>query len=196
MEPVSFSVNGENIKISRCSGVYFPSDDTFLLLDKLRPEGRCLEIGSGSGIISIILARRGYSVIASDINSEALSCTELNASLNGVKFEVILSDLFDGIRGKFDTIIFNPPYLPGEEEEAKIEESEIWYGGTDGLTIIRKFLHGLPDHLNRGGKCYTVLSSLTDIDSLKREFNFYRFDVLEEKSFFMEKIFAYSLSLI
>lgn len=196
MEPVSFSVDGENLKIVRCPGVYFPSDDTLLLIDKLKPEGKCLEIGSGSGFISIVLARRGYSIIASDINMKALSCTQLNASLNNVKLEVLLSDLFDEITGKFDTIIFNPPYLPGEEGEEKIEESEMWYGGMDGLTVIRKFLHGLSDHLSLGGKCYTILSSLTDINRLKREFSFYNFEVLGEKDFFMEKIFAYCLSLI
>lgn len=196
MEPVSFCIDGESIKVSRCNRVYFPSEDTFLLLETLSPEGKCLEIGSGSGLISIVLARKGYSTIASDINPDAVECTELNSSLNDVKVEVLLSDLFDGINGSFDTIIFNPPYLPGDGEEEEIEESEMWYGGEDGLTVIRKFLAGLPEHLNRGGRCYMILSSLTDIDGLKREFNTYSFEVLGERSFFMEKIFAYSLSLI
>jgi release factor glutamine methyltransferase len=194
MEPVSFQIKGCTIKISRCREAYFPSDDTMLLADSIVPRGKCLEIGCGSGLASIMIAKMGFSILSSDINPEAVKCTEGNASLNGVKIKTVCCDLFSGIEGSFDTVIFNPPYLPGETYEEKVKGSEMWYGGEDGLQTARKFLSELGKHLNRGGKCYIILSSLTDIDGLQREFKQYEFQRLAEKKIFMETIYAYSLS--
>ena len=95
--------------------VYQPAEDTYLLLRaalaEARPEDLALEIGCGSGFISQELAGKVGRLIATDINPHAV----LAAKARGV--EVIRADIFQGIKGKFDMILFNPPYLPTKPEE-------------------------------------------------------------------------------
>jgi HemK-related putative methylase len=104
-----------------------------------------LEVGCGSGLVSLELARQVESLVALDINPHAVRATRER----GV--EVIRSDLFGGIRGKFDLIIFNPPYLPTE----RAERSDQWInyaldGGESGRETIGRFLLDLAEHLRRG----------------------------------------------
>lgn len=189
-------VDGKIIRIKRCNGVYFPAEDSILLYRSIKPQRKCLEIGCGSGFISILLAMDGLDVTSADINCRAVKCTEENAALNNVVLKTICCDLFHGVEGKFDTIIFNPPYLPGEPGEEKASESEQWHGGEDGLSIVRSFLRGLIHHLQGNGKCYLILSSLTNINGLIHDFREYEFTRIAEDQFFMEKIFVYMVSLI
>lgn len=177
------------ITIEVCEGVYAPSDDSYLLLDRVECGERVLEIGSGSGIISIACALDGSEVDAVDINERAVQCTLNNSGLNGVRVNAYQSDLFTSVPGgiTFDTIIFNPPYLPTEDN---IEGSEQWDGGADGFRLVRPFLVEAVPRLKEGGQIYMILSSLTDIESLKKEFRELKFDLLDERSFFFEKIFV------
>lgn len=96
------------------SNVYQPSDDSHLLMDNIVPRGRILEVGTGSGIVAIALAKKGHDVVATDINPQALLAVRRNAAANGVdgRVNVVRADLLNGIRGPFDTVVFNPPYLP------------------------------------------------------------------------------------
>src|SRR5512138_3838286 len=88
-------------------GVYDPSEDSYLLVEaalaEARPGERVLEVGTGSGVVALFLKDRAR-VIATDISP--LACA--NARLNGV--EVIRADLYHGVRGPFDLVVFNPPY--------------------------------------------------------------------------------------
>jgi len=104
----------DGINLNVPSEVYPPAEDTYLLLNVLKPRGRVLEIGTGSGILAIAFAKKGHEVVATDINPKALQAARQNAKSNGVggKVDVIRADLLRGIRGPFDTVIFNPPYLP------------------------------------------------------------------------------------
>ena len=70
-----------------------------------------LELGAGSGIISILAAKKGAKVYATDISSIAIENIKLNAEKNGVDIAVIRSDLFQNLSDlKSDYIIINPPY--------------------------------------------------------------------------------------
>jgi release factor glutamine methyltransferase len=182
-------LNYRGVLINRCKGVYEPAEDTFLLMDSIECGQDVLEIGTGTGIISIYCAIKGSRCTATDINDKALECARSNAGLNGVKVEFTHSDLFQNIRGKYDTIIFNPPYLPTDDN---IEESEQWDGGPDGFRIIRPFLNRSPQFLKKNGELYLVLSDLTDIDSLIGEFKNYNFNKLGEDTFESERIMVFS----
>jgi SAM-dependent methyltransferase len=94
--------------------VYQPSEDSYLLANNIVPRGRVLEIGTGSGIIAITLAKKGHDIVATDINPKALSTARQNALANGVvgHVNIVRADLLRGMRGPFDTVVFNPPYLP------------------------------------------------------------------------------------
>jgi release factor glutamine methyltransferase len=140
--------------------VYFPEDDTYLLLEaslsEIRKGDRVIEIGCGRAIIATSLSDKAYSVIASDINPYAVKL----AAMKGL--QAIRADLFLGISGRFDLIVFNPPYLPTAPEE----KAEGWInlaldGGLTGRDTIDRFLSSLPAHLSTDGRCLMLISSQT-----------------------------------
>lgn len=182
-------LNYKGVIINRCIGVYEPAEDTFLMMNAIKCGENVLEIGTGTGIISIYCAANGSNCTATDINERSLECARSNAELNGVKIEFVHSNLFQNIVGKYDTIIFNPPYLPTEDN---IEESEQWDGGPDGFMVIRPFLNTARKFLKKNGEVYLILSDLTDIDSLIAEFKNYNFNKLGEDTFESERIMVFS----
>ncbi len=149
-----------------------------------------LEIGCGTGIISVFCATLGREVTCCDVSPDARNCAEKNAIRNHVDIRIIDSQLFNNLTGKYDTIIFNPPYLPTED---RYEEAEQWNGGTGGFDVIRPFLKSAPEFLNEGGSVYLIMSSLTDIESLIGEFQMYSFKEKARESFFFETIYLYQL---
>ena len=121
-----------------------------------------LEIGSGSGFISRELALRVKRLIATDINPHAVRATKEKG------IEVVRADLFLGIKGKFDLILFNPPYLPTMAKERTPQ----WInyaldGGVSGRETIDRFLKTLSDHLRPGGRALLLISSLTGLKEVQ-----------------------------
>jgi release factor glutamine methyltransferase len=143
--------------------VYSPSEDTFLLLAaaerECRDSDRVLEVGCGSGYISSRLrAGRSGEILASDINPYALRVTRYTG------LEVVRADLLSGIRGPFDLVIFNPPYLPTSPEE-RIDDwlESALDGGPDGRSVITRFIGDVGRVLAPGGRFLLLISSLTGI---------------------------------
>ncbi|MDD1706009.1 MAG: class I SAM-dependent methyltransferase, partial [Methanoregulaceae archaeon] len=141
--------------------VYAPAEDTWLLLrtaeKECRDGERVLEIGCGSGAIAAVL-RRQARVIATDINPNAVR------SARDAGVEVVRTDLFSGICGTFDLVLFNPPYLPTTPDE----RMDDWFeyaldGGPDGCAVIAKFLSGIGRVLAPGGRGLLLISSLTGL---------------------------------
>ncbi len=187
-----YRLGEEDIVIEICPGVYEPSDDTFLMARSVIARGKCLEIGTGSGFTAIYLGKKGFDVACSDIDQKAVECAGKNMKRNGVNGRCIKSDLFQNIEGKFDTIIFNPPYLPTSDS---IEESIQWDGGPDGFSVTERFLKEAKGHIEKDGNIFIILSSLTDIESLKVNFPCFSFLEISHESFFFETIYCFELSL-
>ncbi len=187
----TYRLGEEDIVIEICPGVYEPSDDTFLMARSVIGKGKCLEIGTGSGFTAIYLGKKGFDVACSDIDQKAVECAGKNMKRNGVNGKCIKSDLFQNIEGKFDTIIFNPPYLPTTDS---IEESIQWDGGPDGFSVTERFLKEARDHIADRGNIFIILSSLTDIESFMKKFPCFSFRKISEESFFFEKIYCFELS--
>lgn len=179
-----------DICYEKCEGVYQPAEDTFLLMETLKPCGKVLELGAGTGILAIYCAKRGFETDASDISDAAIECIKKNAAINKVNIKIIKSDLFHNINGLYDTIIFNPPYLPTQDN---LPGSEQWDGGMDGFAVIRRFLGGLKLHLSEEGSAFTILSDLTDIKSIVSEFSDLTFKPLKEVRFDFESIWSYMI---
>ncbi|NXS48316.1 HEMK2 methyltransferase, partial [Balaeniceps rex] len=154
--------------------VYEPAEDTFLLLDALEREAArlreagveiCLEIGSGSGVVSTFLASSiiGSSAlyICTDINPMAAYCTLETALLNNVHLQPVITDLVKGLsprlNGKVDLLLFNPPYVvtPSEEVESHGIEAS-WAGGKKGREVMDRVFPLVPDLLSPGGLFYLV----------------------------------------
>lgn len=180
------------IEIEECPGVYPPSEDTLLLLECLEDvEGRSvLEMGCGTGIIALHCASAGAEVTAVDVNPRAVACARANAERNGMSVKVLLSDLFQEVQGRFEVILFNPPYLPGEAREC-IDLS--WAGGQDGVAVLARFLSAARGHLSPGGSIYLLLSSLMDEAALGRALADYRWEELGSRRCFFEVLSAVRL---
>ncbi len=122
-----------------------------------------LDLCTGSGAIAIAtykeLEKRGRpcKMTAVDISAEALSLAKENAKENGADILFIQSDLFSRIRGRFDMIITNPPYIPsadieGLQREVKDYEPRLALdGGKDGLDFYRRIAQEGVKYLNKGG---------------------------------------------
>jgi release factor glutamine methyltransferase len=161
------NIRYKNTSVNIIENVYEPSEDSYLLADAalsdIKGSERILEVGCGSGIISaVIKSNTKANVIGIDINPHAAKCTREN----GV--EVIRGDLISCIKGRFDLIIFNPPYLPTKEDE----RNNGWLnaaldGGYDGRSVIYRFLEDAGRCLIQGGKILMLVSSLSGIDEIR-----------------------------
>ena len=183
------SISYHNKTIRLIDHVYEPKEDSFLLVDALQAHmskgDRILEVGCGSGIVSMFAVDNASLVIATDLNPYAVRC----AKLNGIT--AIVGDLFAGIRGSFDLIVFNPPYLPTSEGDYLGGWDDLMLdGGPDGRRTIKRFLDGIGEHLAPGGCILLLISSLTGIKEvcdLMRHECLYVEQVAESK-FFFEKL--------
>jgi release factor glutamine methyltransferase len=145
--------------------VYHPEADTFLLLEvsqrEVKPGDRVLEVGTGSGAIAAGLSGCAR-IVATDVNPHALYC----AREKGV--EVIRADLFAGLRGPFDLVLFNPPYLPTLPEERLDDWLEYALdGGESGREVIERFSENVNRVLSPGGRILLLISSLTGLSAVK-----------------------------
>jgi len=142
--------------------VYPVREDTLLLLeaalDVLKPSDRVLDLGTGSGYIARHLVGKAALIIATDMNPHACRM----ALSGGVG--VARADLTAGLRGHFDLILFNPPYLPtkpGERINDWLEKA--LDGGESGREVIRRLLPDLPRVLAPGGRFLLAFSEVTGI---------------------------------
>ena len=181
------------------SEIYEPAEDSYLMSETLKkeipvllrknPNIKFLEIGCGSGInlqTAFICWVKKENIIGTDINEEAVNhCKALG-------FNCVKSNLFDNINGKYDIIIFNPPYLPLDKDEPKSSRMATT-GGRKGNEIIIKFLKQAQRHLNKDGKIFLITSSLSE------EVNFDKLDYkavkINYKDLFFEKLHLWKLEV-
>ena len=100
-----------SIDIAEDPEVYPPSDDSILLIESLDvvPGEKVLEVGCGSGVVSIHCAKNGCDVTAVDVNPRAVELARRNAGANGADIPVCESDVYGNVDDVFDTIVFNLP---------------------------------------------------------------------------------------
>lgn len=147
--------------------VYRPSDDTFLLAKavhaNLQPRERFLEVGCGSGLVSLVAARAGAKVTACDLNPHAVAATRRNAEANRLRIEALESDLLASVTGAFDVVAFNPPYLPtGPDEVLPGPLNLAFDGGLDGNETVLRFAAQIGERTPMPRLILVVHSSLAD----------------------------------
>jgi release factor glutamine methyltransferase len=172
--------------------MYEPREDSFLLLRNLKKhikkDSNVLEMGAGSGILAIEASKKAKKVIACDIDENAIKLARISAKGNK-KIKFIQSDLFSKIMGKFDIILFNPPYLPSKE--IKYIDLD---GGKNGTEVIEKFLKQAKKYLKKEGKIILLTSSFNkNIEKIFKKYN-YNYGLIDEEKLFFERLFIWLLS--
>ena len=124
MEPRNISAILAELTIT--DGVFKPNAGSIALAEAgLLLQGSFLEVGTGTGFISIVLTLHGKCGVACDISGAAVACAKVNRDKFGVTFPVIVSDLFKSVTGKFDSILFNPPTNANESESDRQRKNGI-----------------------------------------------------------------------
>lgn len=159
--------------------VLVPRQDTEVLvesgLEVLEPGMKVLDMCTGSGCILISLMKlygtsqaettgevtedeKMLCGVGVDISEEALKVAKANGEKIGVKAEFIQSDLFENVRGEYDVIVSNPPYIRTAvieelKEEVKCHDPFIALDGKeDGLYFYRKIVEKSLEYLSDGGR--------------------------------------------
>jgi release factor glutamine methyltransferase len=153
------------LKIYVRAGVLIPRPETErlveLALERLRVipgTPRVLDLGCGTGAIALCIKseQSRANVLASDINLEAVKLTLENAMRLNLEIDVRETSLFEGIEGRFDLIVSNPPYLPELdaehlEPEVRREPATALFSGHDGLDLARALVKTARERLGPGG---------------------------------------------
>lgn len=130
---------------------------------EVKPGERVLDMGTGSGVSGILAARKGALVVAVDVNPIAVECARQNAERNGVadKITFAVADVFDGVEGDFDLIVFDPPFRwfkPRDLLEA---------GSTDeNYRALTRFITEVKGWLRPNGRVLLNFGTSGDIDYL------------------------------
>ena len=185
----------ESLEFEIFEDVYPPSEESFLLAKYAKSlAGRILDMGCGSGFLSIINAHKNpeNEVFGADISMRAVENAQLNAKKNNVKnCKFLQSDLFSKARGKFNWIVSNPPYLPtGKREKLKKPLNYAFDGGIDGRKVIDRFIGKVGDYLVDGGGVIMLDSSLdkTDVSIMMLQYRGFEVEVLDKEHIFFEDL--------
>ena len=171
--------------------MYNPSEDSELIAEamisfiKKEKPGSFLDMGTGSGFLVKKAIENGIKkedILAADIDEDSLK----EAGKLGA--ETIKSVLFEKIKGKFDLICFNAPYLPEDRYDRNYDTT----GGKEGWEIIEKFIKQAEKHLTKEGSIILLFSSLTNKGKVKEIIteSGFNFEEAKKKKFFMEELYV------
>lgn len=129
----------------------------------LRDGDSMLDLCTGSGAIAIAVAceaekEKRVTVTAADISADALEVARENARINKANINFVCSDLFENVRGRFNLITVNPPYVKSGEisqlpKDVRYEPRLALDGGVDGLDFYRRIAAKINRYILRGGMC-------------------------------------------
>jgi len=190
----------KNIRLQIPSSVFHPGFffSTHLLLDQLKKlplqNKKFLELGAGSGLLSIYSAQQGAIATATDINPVAVKFLYGNCRENSVRINIIESDLFNQIPLQtFDLIAINPPYY---RKEPQSPADYAWFCGENG-EYFQKLFTGLKKYMHAETMILMVLCDGCDINMVKQIAGEkgYHLQTISEKKNILEKNFIYRVDL-
>ena len=172
-------------KIMAQRGVMLPCFETEELVEwalkSLKSGDKVLDLGTGSGCITVALAKeaekkgiKDLTLYASDITDSALRTSEENFLTYDLDVVTRKANVLIGLE-KFDKIISNPPYIKTTEKKEmddnvlQNEPKEALFAGSDGLDFYKKFAKQVRDHLNSHGEFFLEFG-FSEEDQLKELF--------------------------
>ena len=163
-----FSYNNISVKVLPGvfhPGLFFSSKVILNFVDTLNLKSKTfLELGAGTGIISILAAKKGATVFASDISNKAVENVKLNAVGNNVQITIFSSDLFKSIPAmQFDYIIINPPYY---SRDPRKDEEYAWFCGSN-FEYFNSLFNSLSNYIGKDSRVFMILSEVCDIQKIK-----------------------------
>jgi len=146
-------------------GYFFSSKVMLSFMDRLNLKHRTLlEIGSGSGILSLYATQLGAQVTACDISQNAINNCKENQHLNKLNFALYLSDLFSDLPIQtFDFILINPPYY---KKKVTTEAEYAWFCGENG-EYFQKLFSQVNSYIHENSKVYLVVFDGIDLNMLE-----------------------------
>ena len=146
-------------------GMFYSTRFLIEYLDGFDLRGKSLwELGCGNGLISILAAKRGASVTASDSNPVAVAGLRDDALKNHVHLDAIASDLFAAIpRRVFDWIVINPPYYKGRPQTLA---QQAWYAG-EQYEFFAGLFGGIRGYMGAETTACMVLSDACDLSRIR-----------------------------
>jgi release factor glutamine methyltransferase len=159
----------QNLSITVMPGVFHPGlfFSTNMLLEFIKQQNLkgavVLEVGAGTGILSLVANKMGATVTATDISSIALENIHTNAKKNNASISIVRSDLFTDLPPSiYDWIFVNPPYYP---KQPKKEEEFAWYCGEQHEYFIN-FFRTIHPFLSDKTRTIMVLSDVCDLATI------------------------------
>lgn len=173
--------------------VLIPRNETELLCEyaiKIIKEHKyinALDMCCGSGCIGLTLnSETKTDVTLSDISDEALKVARKNAEKDNCNVNIINSNLFENINGKFDFIISNPPYIKTNElknlEVAKYEPNLALNGGNDGLKVISEIIAHSGSHLTKNSALVLEIgyNQGEDVKTMLNDYGFSGIEIIND----------------
>ena len=148
----NFIVN-KNVLIPRFETEELVQNTINFIKEYFNKQVKVLDIGTGSGAIAISIKKDIDSIVyATDISKEALEVAKENAKRNNADINFINTNIYDGIKEKFDVVISNPPYIRYDEEIDEIvkknEPHIALYADNNGLYFYEEILKNIKTILN------------------------------------------------
>jgi release factor glutamine methyltransferase len=152
-----------------------------------------LELGAGTGLLSIYAAKQGAMVHASDISETACANVEVNVHKNNVKIDIVRSDLFTDIPWQhFDLILINPPYYA---KTPNTESEYAWFCGED-FEYFQKLFFQMRRFMKATSKAIMVLSedcNIAVIQSLAQQHDFC-WQMVQQKKMLFEENYLFEIT--
>ena len=164
-EPIAY-LTGERefhgLRFEVTPDVLIPRPETELLvelaMEKLPKGGSVIDLGTGSGAVSVTLAheRRDAKISATDVSEAVLAVARRNAAQHGVSLRFIHSDWYSKVDGTFDVIVSNPPYIAAGDPhltqgDLRFEPRSALTDDANGMMHIGAIIDGAAKHLKQGG---------------------------------------------
>jgi release factor glutamine methyltransferase len=144
-----------------------------------------LDMFSGSGCIGVAILKSSPNLLCdfADKDKRAVEQAKINCKINNIdkkRYKVIQSDIFKNVKGKYDYIFANPPYIPTTRKNKiqkpvlKFEPRKALFGGKDGLFYIKRFLKNAGKYLNDNGKIFMEFDSIQkkEIEKVVKKYNY------------------------